>query len=101
MVGASSGIVVRGHPLDPQQLAAVMDDADTQLVIAAAGTGKTTTLVGKVRHLVDSGVDPRGILLISLTNNTVSDLRGSTPWGTGSSAGGRASARTGPGSSAG
>ena len=77
MAGASPGIVVRGHPLDPQQLAAVMDDADTQLVIAAAGTGKTTTLVGKVRHLVDSGVDPRGILLISLTNNTVSDLRAS------------------------
>ena len=75
MAGASPGIVVRGHPLDPQQLAAVMDDADTQLVIAAAGTGKTTTLVGKVRHLVDSGVDPHGILLISLTNNTVSDLR--------------------------
>ena len=75
MTGASPGIVVRGYPLDPQQLAAVMDDADTQLVIAAAGTGKTTTLVGKVRHLVDSGVDPRGILLISLTNNTVSDLR--------------------------
>ena len=77
MAGASPGIVVRGHPLDPQQLAAVMDDADTQLVIAAAGTGKTTTLVGKVRHLVDSGVDPRGVLLISLTNNTVSDLRAS------------------------
>ncbi len=54
-----------------------MDDADTQLVIAAAGTGKTTTLIGKVLHLVDSGVDPRGILLISLTNNTVSDLRAS------------------------
>ena len=77
MAGASPGIVVRGHPLDPQQLAAVLDDADTQLVIAAAGTGKTTTLVGKVRHLVDSGVDPRGVLLISLTNNTVSDLRAS------------------------
>lgn len=68
-------MVVRGHPLDPQQLSAVMDDADTQLVIAAAGTGKTTTLVGKVRHLVDTGADPSSILLISLTNNTVADLR--------------------------
>lgn len=68
-------MTVRGHPLDDQQLAAVMDDSDTQLVIAAAGTGKTTTLVGKVRHIVDGGVDPKGILLISLTNNTVADLR--------------------------
>ena len=77
MSGPTPGIVVRGHPLDQQQLAAVLDDADTQLVVAAAGTGKTTTLVGKVRHLVDSGADPRGILLISLTNNTVADLRAS------------------------
>lgn len=68
-------MTVRGHPLDDQQLAAVMDDSDTQLVIAAAGTGKTTTLVGKVRHIVDGAVDPKGILLISLTNNTVADLR--------------------------
>lgn len=68
-------MTVRGHPLDDQQLAAVMDDSDTQLVIAAAGTGKTTTLVGKVRHIVDEGADPDGILLISLTNNTVADLR--------------------------
>lgn len=75
MAAAGDRMIVRGHPLDGQQLAAVMDDADTQLVIAAAGTGKTTTLVGKVRHLVDSGADPRGILLISLTNNTVADLR--------------------------
>lgn len=48
-----------------------MDDADTQLVIAVAGTGKTITLVGKVKHLVREGIDFRGILLISLTNNTV------------------------------
>ena len=73
----SDVITVGGHPLDGQQLAAVMDRSDTQLVIAAAGTGKTTTLVGKVKRLVDTGVDPRGILLISLTNNTVSDLRAS------------------------
>lgn len=66
---------VRGHRLDGQQTEAVLDDSDTQLVIAAAGTGKTTTLVGKVKHLTDSGADPSRILLISLTNNTVADLR--------------------------
>lgn len=70
-------IEVNGRPLDRQQSEAVTDGSDTQLVIAAAGTGKTTTLVGKVRYLVDSGVDPSDILMISLTNNTVSDLRDS------------------------
>ncbi len=69
-------MVVRGHALDRQQMEAVMDDSPTQLVIAGAGTGKTTTLIGKVRHLVeDLGVDPGSILMISLTNNTVADLR--------------------------
>ena len=56
---------------------AVIDDSPTQLVIAGAGTGKTTTLVGKVRHLIEhDGLDPRRILVISLTNNTVEDLKG-------------------------
>lgn len=67
---------VRGHELDDQQMAAVVDDSPTQLVIAGAGTGKTTTLIGKVRHMVEhEGVDPSRILMISLTNNTVADLR--------------------------
>lgn len=68
--------VVRGHALDPQQMEAVVDPSPTELVIAGAGTGKTTTLIGKVRHMVESeGVDPRRILMISLTNNSVNDLR--------------------------
>ena len=68
--------VVRGHALDGQQMSAVTDDSPTQLVIAGAGTGKTTTLIGKVRHLVEQGEDPSRILMISLPNNTVADLRG-------------------------
>ncbi len=69
------GMEVNGHRLDRQQSDAVLDNADTELVIAAAGTGKTTTLVGKVKHLVGNGADPSHILMISLTNNTVHDLR--------------------------
>ncbi len=70
-------LVVRGHPLDAQQTAVVEDRSFTQLVVAGAGTGKTTTLIGKVRHLVErEGVDPSRILMISLTNNSVADLRG-------------------------
>ena len=68
--------VVRGHALDGQQMSAVTDDSPTQLVIAGAGTGKTTTLIGKFRHLVEQEEDPSRILMISLTNNTVADLRG-------------------------
>lgn len=68
--------VVRGHALDTQQMEAVVDQSDTELVIAGAGTGKTTTLIGKVRHLIEyEKVDPHRILMISLTNNSVNDLR--------------------------
>ena len=33
------------------------------LIIAGAGTGKTRTLVYRVAHLIDIGVDPRSILV--------------------------------------
>ncbi len=69
-------IIVRGHPLDRQQMAVVEDQSFTQLVVAGAGTGKTTTLIGKVKYLAEkAGVDPDRMLLISLTNNSVADLR--------------------------
>ena len=75
-VAPADAMTVRGHVLDRQQTAAVEDGSPTQLVIAGAGTGKTTTLIGKVKHLVErDGVEPRRILLISLTNNSVADLR--------------------------
>ena len=69
-------MTVRGHPLDRQQTAVVEDRSFTQLVVAGAGTGKTTTLIGKVKRLAEyEGMDPSRILMISLTNNSVADLR--------------------------
>ncbi|MDR3282358.1 MAG: UvrD-helicase domain-containing protein [Candidatus Methanoplasma sp.] len=69
-------ITVRGRALDRQQTEAVVDDAKTELVVAGAGTGKTTTLVGKVKYLVEAKEVPLDrILMISFTNNTVDDLR--------------------------
>ena len=37
------------------------------LIIAGAGTGKTRTLVYRVAHLIDLGIDPRSILLLTFT----------------------------------
>ncbi len=61
--------------MNAQQMSAAQCEAPSCLVIAGAGTGKTTTLIGRVKYLVSNGVDPASILLISLTNNTVTDLR--------------------------
>jgi DNA helicase-2/ATP-dependent DNA helicase PcrA len=44
------------------------------LIIAGAGTGKTRTLVYRVAHLIDSGVDPRSILLLTLTRRAAEEM---------------------------
>lgn len=69
------GITVRGRELNPQQAEAALAEEPTVLVLAGAGTGKTTTIIGRVSRLLEQGADPRSMLLISLTNNTVADLR--------------------------
>lgn len=44
------------------------------LIIAGAGTGKTRTLVYRVAHLVDIGVDPRSILLLTFTRRAAEEM---------------------------
>ena len=66
---------IEGRKLDTQQRTAVVIDDDNNLVIAGAGSGKTTTIVGKVNYVIDRyKVDPREILLISFTNKSASTL---------------------------
>ena len=67
---------INGFCLDDQQLQCVVSDARNQLVIAGAGTGKTTTIVGKVKYLLKKGMyKPNEILVLSFTNRTVEDMR--------------------------
>ena len=67
---------VEGRNLDEQQLRSIAFDTRSRLVIAGAGTGKTTTIVGLVKDLVLSGkAEPQDILLLSFTNASVSELR--------------------------
>ncbi len=42
---------------------------------AGPGTGKTSTLVGRVLHLLDSGVDPSEILVLTFSNKAAGELR--------------------------
>lgn len=45
------------------------------LVLAGAGTGKTTTIVGRCNHLIRSGVPERDILLITFTRRAANEIR--------------------------
>ena len=62
--------------LDDEQKSAVLSDDQYALVVAGAGTGKTTTVAAKVKYLVDiKSVNPSKILVMSYTRKAVEELR--------------------------
>ncbi len=57
------------------QIKAIKSLSNT-IVIAGAGSGKTTTIIGKVEYLIKHKLyKPEEILIISFTNETVNDLK--------------------------
>jgi len=60
--------------LNAQQLAAVTAGEGPSLVIAGAGSGKTRTLVYRVAYLIDSGIDPSHILLLTFTRKSSQEM---------------------------
>lgn len=62
--------------LDKEQKEIVLDSSCQLMIIAGAGSGKTTTIVAKVLYLIqEKKVDPKTILMISFTNETIRDLK--------------------------
>ncbi len=61
--------------LDEEQRKAILIDEDYSLVIAGAGSGKTTTIAAKVKFLVEKRkVDPKQIILLAFTNKAADEL---------------------------
>lgn len=66
---------VEGRKLDQQQMICIVKEAHNHLVIAGAGTGKTTTVVGKIKYLLKTGKClPQDILVLSFTNASASEM---------------------------
>jgi len=63
-----------GAELNEQQLAAVTAEPGPQLIIAGAGSGKTRTLTYRVAYLLENGIDPRNVLLLTFTNKAARQM---------------------------
>lgn len=61
--------------LNKEQLQAVNSTSDRVLCLAGAGSGKTATMIARISHLVDTGVDPNSILVLTFTNAAAGEMR--------------------------
>ena len=63
------------YPLDKQQRRSIVSEEDNCLVVSSAGSGKTSSIIGKVKYLTEiKGIAPHKILLISYTNKAAAEL---------------------------
>ena len=62
------------NQLNPAQYAAATSVNGPHLIIAGAGTGKTRTIVFRVAYLVELGVRPESILLLTFTRRSASEM---------------------------
>jgi len=60
--------------LNEDQLRAATAPLGHNLIIASAGTGKTSTIVGRIAHLLQSGIEPSSILLLTFTNKAAGEM---------------------------
>lgn len=62
--------------LDKEQKEAILCDEQNTMIIAGAGSGKTTTMASKVKYLIDiKKIPPQAILVISFTNQATLELQ--------------------------
>jgi len=60
--------------LNDDQRGAATAPLGYNLIIASAGTGKTSTIVGRIAHLLHQGTDPSKILLLTFTNKAAGEM---------------------------
>lgn len=62
--------------LNEQQAEAVKRIDGTMLVLAGAGSGKTTVLTRRIIYMIEQGIDPKHILAITFSHKAAEEMRG-------------------------
>ena len=73
-INEHSKLLVEELKLDAAQREATVRDDERNLVVAAAGSGKTRTLIARVRYLLERGIPPTDVLAITFTNKATEEM---------------------------
>src|SRR5256884_1782979 len=73
-ISEHSKLLVDALKLDAARREATLRDDERNLVVAAAGSGKTRTLIARVRYLLERGSAPTNILAITFTNKATEEM---------------------------
>src|SRR5207245_3362837 len=73
-IAEHSALGVEELKLDTAQREATVRDDERNLVVAAAGSGKTRTLIARVRYLLERRVAPTSILAITFPDNVAREM---------------------------
>lgn len=58
-----------------QQLAAIESNDKRILVLACAGSGKTSVIIGRIERLIDDGINPQQILALTFSNKAAKEMK--------------------------
>ncbi|MHA3703867.1 ATP-dependent helicase [Jatrophihabitans sp. YIM 134969] len=74
MFSSAAAELAWDHGLDDAQFAAVTHGTGPLVVVAGAGTGKTRTLTSRVARLLETGVRPERVLLLTFTRRAAAEM---------------------------